>query len=227
MALATPGIGMVCSQMRPGPVSTGLKKPSQQLILHALDLLDVDGDGALEAGDVTGVDNELLTGLQLVLDQLAVNLAEAEALAADALHDEALAAKQACAELLVEEDVQVDTALRGQEGALLKHPFLAGGNLDGHDLAREAGAKGNHARATLCGVDVLEHALTGEGLGEHLADAAALGLHLHVGGHPGHGALFGDHGLAGCQLADDDGERTTLDLVLHDSSFDVIGTDVL
>ena len=81
-------------------------------------------------------------------------------------------------------------------------------------MAGEAGAEGDHTLAP-GRIDVLEHALSGKRLGEHLAQTTAPGIHLHIGGHPDHGALFGDHLLAALQLTDHDGERTTFDLITH------------
>ena len=101
-----------------------------------------------------------------------------------------------------------------QERALLHDHLVARRDVERDDLAREARAKGDHARAVRR-VDVLEDRLARERLREHLADAAALGLHGHVGRHPRHRALLGDHLLAGSELADDDRERPSLDLVLH------------
>ena len=87
--------------------------------------------------------------------------------------------------------------------------------VDGLDLAGKAGCEGNQSRAALGGVVVLEHALAGEGLGEHPSQTAALGLHLHVGAHPGHGALLGDHGLTVFQGADHHRKIAAFEFVLH------------
>ncbi len=41
------------------------------------------------------------------------------------------------------------------------------------------------------------------------------GLHLHVGRHPDHGALFGDHRFSVFQFANDGGSGFAFDGVLH------------
>ena len=131
------------------------------------------------------------------------------------MHDEALAAEESGAQLLVEVRGQLHTRLGGQEGCLLQDDLIAWPDLQRQDLPWETGAEGNEGVAAAGGVDVLEHALAGEGLGEHLPHAAAGGLHLHVGTHPDHGAFFGDHLFAVVELADHHGECAAFDLVLH------------
>ena len=112
-------------------------------------------------------------------------------------------------------NAQLDATFRGKERTLLQNPALARTDLDWHDAAGEAGAKRDHAIATR-GPNVLEQCLTRKSLGEHLADATARGRHFHVGGHPSHGAAFGDHGFAIAKVARNNRESPSADLVLHD-----------
>lgn len=64
-------------------------------------------DGRVKAGNVAGVHDELLTRFERVFDQLAVDLDERHARAGQTLHDKALAAEKARAELFVEVDRQL------------------------------------------------------------------------------------------------------------------------
>ena len=111
-------------------------------------------------------------------------------------------------------DGQVHPGLRGQKGRLLQDDLLAGLDGQGQDAPGEAGAKGDHTSAA-GGVDILEHTLAGEDFGEHLAQAAAGGAHLHVGGHPHHRALFRHHLFSIGQLADHHGEGPAFQFVCH------------
>ena len=116
---------------------------------------------------------------------------------------------------LLEEDGQLNAGLGSQEGALLDDHILAGPDIQHLDLAGEAGAEGDHAGAAAAGIVVLEHALAGEGLGEHLAETTADGLHVHIGAHPYHGALFCDHFLAVLQMADHHGKTAAGKVITH------------
>ena len=132
---------------------------AQKLVFQPGHLLDVHGDGGGEAGHVAGVHHDLLPRCQVVLDELAVNFRKSHPSPGQALHDKALAAEEARPQLAAEVDGQVHRGLCGQEGVFLQDHLLAGPDVQGHDLAGEAGAKGDHALAP-GGVDVLEHALS-------------------------------------------------------------------
>src|SRR5699024_10066235 len=134
----------------------------------------------------------------------------------ETLHDEALAAEESGAQLLLEEHRQLHGGLRRQEAALLENDFPARGDGEGADTAGEAGGKGNHAGAALGGVAVLEQSLAGKHPAQCVAQAAAGGgLRVHVGAHPAHAAPLSDHGLAAAELTDDDREGSSLNGIFH------------
>ena len=185
-------------------------------VLESRDRLDVHGAGGVHGRQVTGVHHQGLAGVQVVLHDMAVKLGEGHAPAGEFLHDEALAAEEAGAQLLLEKDGQLDALLAGQEAALLHHQLPARADVKGPDAAGEAGGKGDQPLAALGGVPVLEDGVAGEHPPKGLPQAAVgAGLHLHVGGHPAHAAPLGDHGLAGLQLADHHRQRGALDLIFH------------
>ncbi len=72
---------MVCSQIRPGPVTDGVEKAlaAQQLVLHAGNLTDLHLHPGREARHVAGVHHDLLTRLEVVLHQRAVDLGKGHA----------------------------------------------------------------------------------------------------------------------------------------------------
>ena len=51
-----------------------------------------------------------------------------------------------------------------------------------------------------------------------VSKSAAVSLHLHVGTHPSHRALFGDHLFTVFQIANNNGKAPALDFVFHNSS---------
>ena len=187
---------------------------AQQLVLHAGNLPDLHLHPGGEARHVAGVHHDLLTRLEVVLHQRAVDLGKSHAAAAEALHDEALAAEEACAQPLVEVDGQLYSRHGGQKGTLLEDHIVAGSDGDLLDLAGEAGAEGDHPGA-VSGVDVLEHTLAGEHFREHPPQSTAMGLHLHIRAHPDHGATLRDHLLAVFQLTDYHGEGSAFDFITH------------
>ena len=215
--LRHPGDGHGLEPHGPRAGEKGMEEPlpAQELVLQAGDLLDVHGDPHLEAGHVAGVHQKLLPGAQSVFHQFPVDLRKGRALAGEALHDEPLPAEETGPQLFAEVDVQRHPGLRGQEGPLLEDELLPRADGQGEDPSGEAGAEGDHGPVPLGSVDVLEDALPGEGLGKHLAQAAAGGLHLEVRGLPDHGAALGDHLLAFFHLAYHHGEGPAFDFIGH------------
>ena len=136
-------------------------------------------------------------------------------MAGELLHDEALAAEETGADFFLEVDGEIHAGRRGKKRALLRDNGHIRRDLHGADRAREAGGKGDHSGAALGGIGVLEKALAAEHPAERLAETAGFRFHAHVGAHPHHGAALGDHALARFQMADDNGHRLALNVVLH------------
>ena len=145
-----------------------VKQPltAEQLVFQAGYLLDIDGHARLKARDVSGVNHHFLPRSQIVFDQLAVNLNKGGAGTGQALHNEALTAEKACAQLFIEMDGKLNSRFRGEECVFLHDHFAAGGDIGRQDFAGEAGAESDHARAVR-GIDVLEHAFAGKSFGKH------------------------------------------------------------
>lgn len=193
-------------------------------VLEPRDRLDVHGAGGVHGRQVSGVHHQGLAGVQVILHDVAVELREGHASAGELLHDEPLAAEEAGAQLLLEEDGQLDARLAGQEAALLHHQLPARADVKGPDAAGEAGGKGDQPLAALGGVAVLEDGVAGEHPAQGLPQpAVGAGLHLHVGSHPAHAAPLGNHGLAGLQLADHHRQRGALDLIFHGVLLSLLG----
>ena len=191
---------------------------AEEHVFDARNAFDLHGAARVHGGEIAGVDDNGLTGLQVVFLHMAVKFAEDRACAGELLENEALAAEEARAELLLEEDRELDAGLAREEPALLHDQFSAGGDLKGTDIAREARSKSDQTRAALGGVAVLEHRLACKHAAEGLANAAARGgLHLHVGAHPAHAAALGDHRFLRVQIADDDRQGRAFNGVFHDS----------
>lgn len=177
---------------------------AEEHILCTPDGLDVHGAAFAHGCKIPGVHDDALTGTQFILLAVAVHFHEQKAIAADPLHDEALTAHQAGAQLLLEIHRQVQALFHGQEAGLLDDKALAGSDLKGNDGAGEAGSKGDHAVAALRGILRQEQGFSGEQTAEHLLKPpAAGGFHAHIGAHPAHSAALGAQGLTHLGIADD------------------------
>lgn len=205
---------------------------AEELILDALDELDVVVDAGFEADEAAGVDAEGLAGGEGALDDGAAGVEEELALACggdDFLEDEALAAEEADAKLALEGDGNFDAAGGAEEGVLLADEGAGVvGEFDGDDVAGEwcgEGAVG--ALVAVVGEHGDEEGLAGDGalasLEELAHQALALGGHGEAGAHLDavlhvhHGTGLGDDGLAGVE-GDDDG----LDVVADDLVVDLV-----
>jgi hypothetical protein len=105
--------------------------------LDLADVLDVVMHAGLEADDAARIDAQHLARSKLPLDDRAARVDEGPAISLEALHDEALPAEEARANLLVEGDAEAHTLGRAQEGILLHDEFAADAReMDGNDLAR-------------------------------------------------------------------------------------------
>lgn len=187
-------------------------------VLHALDHLDVHLAGGVHHGHDAGVADELLAGDEVVLGAVAVELKEGEAGACDLLHDEALAADEAGAQLLLQVDGEFHAEGGAEEGRLLTDDALAGAKLPGDDAAGEGGGEGDLGGA-LGRVVAQEQALTGEHPAEGLAGAAAFRLGQDGASGPGASADLADDGLAGVELDHDGRQAAAHDGILHGVSF--------
>ena len=189
---------------------------AEEDVLDALDALNADLAGLAHRGKIAGVDDNLLTGLQIVFHHRAVDLGKRHALTAELLHDEALAAEEAGADSLLEEDGELYARFSGKEAPLLHDNAVGGGDVEGDDGAGEAGGEGDNALTALRGVDVLEHRLAAEHSAECLADTAVGAcFHEHVGAHPAHRAALGDHLFTRLKCAGDDRQRGSYDFISH------------
>src|SRR5262245_45392053 len=87
--------------------------------LDPADELDVVVDAGLQRHQASRIDAHRLTGSEIEVVDRAAGVHEAEAVAFELLHDEALAAEQADAERVLERDADRHTAGRAQERVLL------------------------------------------------------------------------------------------------------------
>ena len=117
----------------------------------------------------------------------------------------------------LEEQLKIDGGFRRQKRRLLRNDGALRRDLDGHDLTRHSGCKGDHALTAFGGVVVLEHRLAGKRTAEHLAQSAAFGLHLHVGRHPCHCPFLAQNGLFRVGGHNDHRIGLSLNLILHNN----------
>ena len=195
--------GSDCSHTLPGPVSVAKNRPfaAEERGLHPADELDVVVDRRLHRDQAAGVDAQRLARLELQLVQHAAGVDEREAVALQPLHDEALAAEQAGADLLLEGDADRD-ALGGAEERVLLADQLAAERLEVHrqDAARDRARRRRRAAMPppVLVNTVMNSALTGQqalaGAEQRAHEAGLLraaavaedGLHLDAGRHVHH-----------------------------------------
>ena len=103
-----------------------------------MDLLDIHLDRRFKTSHISGIYHDLLTGLQNVLHQIAVDLHEGHTPPGKPLHDEALTAEDPGTQPLVEVNRKIHTCLRGQESTLLHDHLLTWADLQRLDLTGEA-----------------------------------------------------------------------------------------
>ncbi|CAN4071859.1 putative acetyltransferase involved in intracellular survival and related acetyltransferases, partial [Dysosmobacter welbionis] len=98
----------------------GVEDPltAEHHVLEPRDRLDIHGAGGIHGRQISGIHHQGLTGIQVVFHDMPVELGEGNPPAGELLHDEALAAEEAGAQLLLEKDGQLDARLAGQEAAL-------------------------------------------------------------------------------------------------------------
>ena len=118
--------GRVCRYSLPRPLQRGQEQPlaAEEHGLQVARHLDVVVQGGREGDDAAGVDADGLA-LQLLLDDRAAGVDEGQAVALQALQDEALAAEQAGAEALGEGDADAGAQGGAQEGVLLAQQLAA------------------------------------------------------------------------------------------------------
>ena len=119
--------GSDCSHTRPGPVQRREEDAfaAEQRRLDPADELDVVVDARLQRHQAAGVDAQRLAGREIEVMNRAAGVHEAQAVAFELLHDEAFAAEQPDAELLLERDADRDAAGRAEERVLLADEMSA------------------------------------------------------------------------------------------------------
>ena len=155
--------------------------PAKKHIFHTGNGLDIHGTGGFHSSQITGIDDDLLTGLQVVFDNMAVKFQEYHPFSGKALHDKSLTAEESGTEAFLEENRKVYPGFGSEKTGLLYNQFPPGGNLVRKNTSREAGGKSNHAGTALGSIDILKHGFTGKHSSESLSDAAVgRSCHVHV-----------------------------------------------
>ena len=189
-------------------------------ILQAWNHHDLEGDRGLECADVAGMDAQDFAGGKVLHDQLAGELDPRRSLAGDLLEQEAVAAKDAGAQRLLEADADGDAVGGAEEAVAVDHVLLAGADGDGDDVARDLGGERDFAGILHGAVFSHEEAAAAGHALEHAEEAAA-SAHLGVGGHldrsshPGELTALGKDALVGIKLHIKYGHSGALDSCLH------------
>src|SRR5688572_23259841 len=137
---------------------------AEEGVFEAADELDVEGDAWGEADDAAGVDLEGVAGAEVAFHERAAGVDECDAVAGEALHDEAFAAEESDADLFLEGDADLGALGGAEEGVLLADHFAAQlTEAHGDDLAGVGGGEGDLlAAVTDVGEGGHEHGFAGE-----------------------------------------------------------------
>lgn len=81
--------------------------PAKKHIFYTGNGLDIHGTGGFHSSQITGIDDDLLTGLQVVFDNMAVKFQEYHPFSGKALHDKSLTAEESGTEAFLEENRKV------------------------------------------------------------------------------------------------------------------------
>ena len=224
--------GSDCSHTRPGPVQRREEEAftAEQRRLDAADELDVVVDARLQRHQAARCRRAASRRREIEVLDGAAGVHEAQAVAFELLHDEALAAEQADAELLLERDADRDAAGRAQERVLLADEMSAerarsiGMILPGYGAANATFCLPwpwlvNTVMNRLSPVSMRLPAPSSASITPPLLLAAVAedGLHLDALRHVHHRAGFGDGAFARIELDFDE-----LHLVAVDLEVDVV-----
>ena len=137
---------------------------AEQRGLDLADILDVEGGATGQRHKAAGIDPQQLACLQVATHDGAAGVYEGQAIAFEFLHDEALAAEKAHAELLLKGDAERDAAGGAREAVALADQLAAErAQIHRQDLAGVGGRKAQLADlARLVLVDRGEERFTGE-----------------------------------------------------------------
>ena len=97
--------------------------PAKKHIFHTGNGLDIHGTGGFHSSQITGIDDDLLTGLQVVFDNMAVKFQEYHPFSGKALHDKSLTAEESGTEAFLEENRKVYPGFGSEKTGLLYNQF--------------------------------------------------------------------------------------------------------
>src|SRR6185295_13959054 len=149
---------------RPGDLGEEEALAAEEGRLDLADVLDLERYVRRQRDEAAGVDEERLAGVQLAAEDRAAGVDEGEAVAVEALHDEALAAEEADRQALLEPDAERDAARGAEERVLLADQRAAElAQVHRQDLAGvRRGERDPALDAALVGVDGREERFAGD-----------------------------------------------------------------
>ena len=103
--------------------------PAKKHIFYAGNSLDIHGTGGFHSSQITGIHDDLLTGLQVVFDNMTVKFQEYHPFSGKALHDKSLTAEESGTEAFLKENRKVYPGFGSEKTGLLYNQFPPGGNL--------------------------------------------------------------------------------------------------
>jgi hypothetical protein len=189
-------------------------------VFDARDALDLKGNARLKGTDVSRMDAKEFAGRQVLDDELTGELKPGDSLPGYFLQEEAVTTEDARAEGLLEADAEFDAGGGAEKAVTVDQVLVTWADLDRHDMAGDAGGKGDLAGGTDRAVlGHKERSAASDALDRSKETAAAgvlgMGGHLDGGGHPGKFAGLGDHGVVWAESEFKDWHRGAEDAVLH------------
>ena len=197
--------------------------PAEELVADPGHRRQLEVDCRLEQAEMAGVGSQLLSRLEVELDDLTVQLDEGTAFAGQLLQEEPLAAEDADAELLLHEQRQVDAFLTADEAVTVDGVLTAAVERELPDLPGGLGRERDVASRPRR-VPGHEERSAAESPFRSLQEASLLhtgvapGLEVHLTAEPGELPRLGDHRLTAGKRHGQNRRGWTCDLSLHQHS---------
>src|SRR5579859_2802285 len=208
---------------RPGQCCEKNAVPAEDHVLEAAYDRDLEADTALKRAHMAWVHAQGLARLQVLDHDFARKLEPRRADAAHLLQQKAVAAKYARAQRLLKADTELNLFCRAEKSVAMDVVVVSGLHLNGQNVSRHAGGKGDFAGRSPGAVLGHEQAAAA-GHALQCAEEPAAAHHLRVGGHidrarhPRQLAGFGDDAIIGLQQELKNGHGRAHNAALHSDS---------
>ena len=205
---------------RPGQQGQENSIAAEDHVLNSRNLGDLEAHGGLKCSHMARMHPKCLAGCQLLDDQLAAELQPGCSLAAHLLQHEPCAAKDACAQRLLEAYADCDLRGGAQKPVPVNHVLRALPQLHWNNVSRYLGGEGDLAAGLNGAVFGHEEAAAAGHPLERTENSAAsahlcMGCHLNGSGHPRELTALRKNAFVGVKLHFEHGHSRAENTCLH------------